>query len=87
MATVAMLAGGALVNAVAFNSSNYLFSVLRDSGVARERKRHNKAVEELQAAQAYWSKKCSERLVWINEELHRQGHAVETFHNVDMAIG
>ena len=38
MASIAMLVGGALVNAVAFSGSNYMFSLLRDSGVAEERK-------------------------------------------------
>ena len=86
MASIAMLLGGAAVNALAFSGSNYLFSMLRSSGVDKERKRHDKAVEQLQAAQAEWSKKRTERLDWINEELRRQGHAVQTFRDVDMAI-
>ena len=61
--------------------------MLRSSGVDEERKRHDKAVEQLQAAQAEWSKQRTERLDWINEEPHRQGHAVQTFRDVDMAIG
>jgi hypothetical protein len=40
MASIAMLVGGALVNALAFSGSNYLFSMLRSSGVDEERKRH-----------------------------------------------
>ena len=81
-----MLLGGAAVNALAFSGSNYLFSMLRSSGVDEERRRHNKAVEQLQAAHEQWSKQRTERLDWINEELRRQGHAVQTFHDVDMAI-
>lgn len=87
MATaVAMLVGGALVNALAFSGSNYLFSMMQKSGVDEERKRHDKAVERLQAAQAQWSRKRVERLDWINEEIRRQGHAVETFRDVDPAV-
>ena len=86
MAWTAMLLGGAAMNALAFSGSNYLFSMLRSSGVDEERKRHDKAVEQLQAAQAEWSKQRTERLDWINEELRRQGHAVQTFRDVDMAI-
>lgn len=86
MASIAMLVGGALVNALAFSGSNYLFSKLRSSGVDEERKRHDTAVEQLQAAQSAWSKKRAERLDWINEELRRQGHAVQTFRDVDTAI-
>ena len=79
-----MLVGGALVNALAFSGSNFLFSSL--SGSDEERKRHDKALEQLQAAQAEWSRKRAERLDWINEELRRQGHAVHTFRDVDEAI-
>ena len=86
MANIAMLVGGALVNALAFSGSNYLFTILRSSGVDEERKRHDKAVEQLQAAQASWSRKRTERLDWINEELRRQGHAVKMFRDVDAAV-
>lgn len=86
MASIAMLVGGALVNALAFSGSNYLFSTLRSSGVDEERKRHDKAVEQLQAAQAGWSRKRTERLDWVNEELRRQGHALHTFQDVDAAV-
>ena len=81
-----MLLGGAAMNALAFSGSNYLFSMLRSSGVDEECKRHDKAIEQLQAAKAEWSKQRTERLDWTNEELHRQGHAVQTFRNVDMTI-
>ena len=87
MASIAMLVGGALVNALAFTGSNFLFSKLGKSDAAgEERKRHDKAIEQLQAAQAAWSRKRTARLDWINEDLRRQGHAVRTFRNVDEAI-
>ena len=86
MASVAMLVGGTLVNALAFSGSNYLFTILKSSGVDEERKRHNKAVEQLQAAEASWSRKRTERLDFINEELRRQDHAVKTFRDVDAAM-
>ena len=86
MASIAMLVGGALGNALAFSGSNYLFTILRSSGVDEERKRHDKAVEQLQAAQASWSRKRTERLDVIKEELCRQGHAVKTFRDVDAAM-
>ena len=81
-----MLDGGALVNALAFSESNYLFTIFRSSGVDEERKSYDKAVEQLQAAQASWSRKRTERLDFINEELRRQGHAVKTFRDVDAAM-
>ena len=52
-----MLIGGALVNALAFSGSNFLFSMLRSKGLNEERARHDKAVEQLQASQVEWSRK------------------------------
>lgn len=49
MAAIAMLVGGAAVNALAFSGSNFLFSKL-GKGSDEERERHDKAIEELQAA-------------------------------------
>lgn len=86
MATVGLLVGGAIINALAFSGSNYLFSMLRSSGLEEERRRHDQAVEQLQAAQEAWSRKRTERLDWINEELRRQGHAIQTFRDVDAAM-
>ena len=60
--------------------------MLQSSGIDEERRRHDKAVEQLQAAQEEWSKQRTERLDWINEELRHQGHAVQYFRDVDMAI-
>ena len=60
--------------------------MLRSSGVNEERKHHDKAIDQLQAAQAAWSRKRTERLGFINEELRRQGHAVQTFKDVDAAL-
>ena len=81
-----MLVGGAMVYALAFSGSNWLFYILRSSGLDDERKRHDKAVEQLQAAQAEWSQKRTERLDWISEDIHRQGNAVQTFQDVDDAM-
>ena len=81
-----MLVGGAMVNALAFSGSNYLFSMLRSSDLNEERKRQDQAVEQLQAAQAKWSRKRTERLDSISEDLRRQGHAVQTFRDVDDAM-
>ena len=56
MAFVAMLVGGALVNALAFSGSNFLFLKLRSSGIDEECQHHDKAIEQLQSATSEWSK-------------------------------
>ena len=75
-----------MVNALAFSGSNYLFSMLRSSDLNEERRRHDNAVEQLQAAQAKWSRKRTKRLDWISADLRRQEHAVQTFRDVDDAM-
>ena len=60
--------------------------MLRSSDLNEERKRHDQAVEQLQAAQAKWSRKRTERLDWISKDLCRKGHAVQTFGDVDDAM-
>ena len=47
MASIGFLIGGALVNALAFSGSNFLFSRLSRESIDSERKRHDKAIEDL----------------------------------------
>ena len=46
MASLAAIAGGALINALAFSGTNAAFSLLGDHGGA-EREWHNLAIEQL----------------------------------------
>ena len=57
MASVAMLIRGALVNALAFTGSSYLFHRLSKESIDAKRKRHDAAIEALQAAQIEWAHK------------------------------
>ena len=57
MASIGFLIGGALINALAFSGSNFLFSSLSKEPIDKERKRHDKAIEDLQRAQIKWAKK------------------------------
>ena len=47
MASVLFTIGGAVVNALAFSDTNFIFSRLTDHG-AKERKRHDLALEKPQ---------------------------------------
>ena len=57
MVSVAMLIRGALTNALAFTGSSYLFHRLSKKSIDAKRKRHNLAIEKLQAAQIKWAHK------------------------------
>ena len=65
-----MLVGGTL----AFSGSNYLFSTLRSS------------VKSASVTTKQSNSCRTEPLDWISEDLRRQGHAVQTFRDVDDAM-
>ena len=82
MASLVMMIGGAVINALAFSGSNYMFSKMQDD----DRKRHNKALESLAIAQDVYEKRRLAQIDFINDTLRQQGHAYHTFQNVDDAI-
>ena len=82
---IAMMIGGAITNALAFTGGNYLFSHM-GSNSDEERERHDKAMEQLEAAQADWNKKRTQRLDFINEQLQKERHSEQTFEDVDDAM-
>lgn len=87
MATaIAMMVGGAIVNAIAFSGSNFLFSSLKKSEIDAERKRHDLALEELTKARDEWSRKRSEYLDYLNERLQKEAHAKQQFSSIDNAM-
>ena len=57
MASIGFLIGGRIINALTFTDSNYLFSSLSKESIDKERKRHGKAIEDVQRAQTEWAKK------------------------------
>ena len=86
MASIGFLIGGALVNALAFTGSNYLFSSLSKESIDKERKRHDKAIEDLQRAQIEWAKKRQERLDYINNQIIKECKAEKRFSDLNSAM-
>ena len=86
MASIGFLIGGALVNALAFTGSNYLFSSLSKESIDKEQKRHDKAIEDLQRAQIEWAKKRQERLDYINNEITKEHKAEKRFMDLNSAM-
>ena len=72
-----MLIGRALANTLAFTGSSYLFHRLSKDSIDAERKRHDAAIEKLQAAQIEWAHKRQRRIDFINNQL-RLEQASET---------
>jgi len=85
MASLAVIAGGALVNALAFSGTNFIFGQLGDHGKA-EMKRHNLAMEQLSKARDEYARSRQQRLDYINKTLRDQRHAEQTFTDLETAM-
>ena len=79
-----MMAGGALVNALAFSGTNFIFSQF--GGHGEEMKRHNIAIEQLSKARDEYLRQRQQRLDYINKTLRDQHHAEQTFSDLELAM-
>ena len=86
MASIAMMLGGALANALAFTGSSFLFSSLSKDSVDKERKRHDLAIEKLQKAQVEWQNKRQQRIDFINKQLMLEKKAEAKFTELNDAM-
>ena len=85
MTSLLFTVGGAVVNALAFSGTNFVFSRLTDHG-AEERKRHDLALEKLQRARDEWNRDRMKRLDFINRRLREKNEAKAYINNVDEAM-
>ena len=85
MASVLFTIGGAVVNALAFSGTNFVFSRLTDHG-AEERKRHDLALEKLQRARDEWNRDRMKRLDFMNKRLREKNEARRYINNVDKIV-
>ena len=79
MASVAILIGGALANALAFTGSSYLFHRLFQDSIDAKRKRHDAAIEKLQATQIECAHKHQQRIDFFNNQLRLERKAETKF--------
>ena len=86
MASVVMLIRGALVYALAFTGSSYLFHRLSADNIDAERKRHDAAIEALQKAQIEWTHKRQQRIDFINNQLGLEKKAETKFTELNDAM-
>ena len=74
MESLLFTVGGAVVNALVFSGTNYIFSRLTDHGV-EERKRHDLALEKLQRTRDEWDRYRMKQLDFINKRLREKNEA------------
>ena len=85
MASVLFTISGAVVNALVFSGTNFVFSRLTDHGEV-ERKRHDLALERLKRARDEWNKDRMKRLGFINKRLREKNEARAYINNGDEAM-
>ena len=88
MASIAILVGGAVLNAAAFIGGNYLARALGggDKAALDEKVRHDKAFEAYQAAYAKYSRDRTKLLDWIATNTQIKAEAKQNFTNTDYAF-
>ena len=74
MASLLFTVGGALVNALAFTSTNLVSSSLTDHG-AEEHKRHDAELGKIQMAREEWNRGPMKRLDFMNKRLREKNEA------------
>ena len=88
MASIAIMALGAVLNAATFTGGNYLAKYLSgDSGKAAldEKIRHDKALEQYQAAYAQYQKNRTKLLDWIATNVRMEHQASQDFKSLQRA--
>ena len=86
MASLVMLIGGALANVLTFTGSSYLFHRPSKDSIDKERKRHDTAIEKLQAAQIEWAHNRKQRIDFINDQLRLERKAETKFTELNNAM-
>ena len=76
---------GAVVNALAFSGTNFIFSRLADHG-EEERERHDLALKRLHRAGDEWNEDRIKRLDFINKRLREKNKARVYINNADEAL-
>ena len=86
MASIVMMLGGAVANALAFSGSSFLFSNLSKNRIDAEKKKHDLAEEKLQKAQTKWQKDRQERIDFINRKFLLEKKSEEKFTELNSAM-
>ena len=86
MASIAIMIGGAVLNAAAFTGGNYLAKYIAgDSGKAAldEKTRHDKALEAYQNAMNKYTRERTQLLDWVETNREIKAQADQNFTNTD----
>ena len=89
MASIAIMIGGAVLNAAAFTGGNYLAKYIAGDGgqaALAEKTRHDKALEAYQNAMEKYTRERTQLLDWIETNREVKAQADQNFTNTDYAF-
>ena len=85
MASVLFTIGGAVMNALAFSGTNFLFGKLKGND-EKECKKHDLALEKVQRTREKWNKHRMKCLDFINKGLSEKNEARAYIKNADKVM-
>ena len=86
MASIAIMIGGAILNATTFVGGSYLAKYMSGSDVDVEKKRHDLALEKYEKDYQVWQKSRQRVLDWYSQRRDQQDIASRDLANTDEAL-
>ena len=86
MASIAIMIGGAILNATTFVGGSYLAKYMSGSNVDAEKKRHDLALEKYERDYQVWQKSRQRVLDWYSQRRDQQDIAAHDMGNTDEAL-
>ena len=86
MASIAIMIGGAILNATTFVGGSYLAKYMSGSNVDAEKKRHDLALEKYQRDYQVWQKSRQRVLDWYSQRRDKEEVASQDMGNTDEAL-
>ena len=86
MASIAIMIGGAILNATTFVGGSYLAKYMSGDDLGAERKRHDLALEKYERDYATWQKSRQRVMDWYSTRRDEQDIAARDLSNTDEAL-
>ena len=86
MASIAIMIGGAILNATTFVGGSYLAKYMSGDDFGKERKRHDLALEKYERDYQTWQKSRQRVMDWYSQRRDEQDIAARDLSNTDEAL-
>ena len=86
MASIAIMIGGAILNATTFVGGSYLAKYMSGDDLGAERKRHDLALEKYERDYQTWQKSRQRVMDWYSQRRDEQDIAAQDLSNTDEAL-